>query len=73
LGLDRFEPGIGTLSAGAPADVVVFDPGQEWTVEPAAFASKGKNTPLGGETLRGRVIVTIASGAIVHRLEGTAS
>jgi dihydroorotase len=69
LGLDRHVPGLGTLAAGAPGDVVVLDPGAEWTVEPERFASKGKNTPLGGVTLRGAVVATVAGGRVVHQAE----
>jgi dihydroorotase len=69
LGLDRHVHGIGTLAVGAPADVVVLDPGAEWTVEPERFASKGKNTPLGGVTLRGAVVATVACGRVVHHAE----
>jgi dihydroorotase len=69
LGLDQAVPGIGTLAVGAPADVVVLDPDAEWVVEPERFASKGKNTPLGGVTLRGAVVATIAGGRIVHDVE----
>jgi dihydroorotase len=56
----------GTLAVGAPADVVVFDPDEEWTVDPARFASKGKNTPLAGQRLRGRVRLTLLGGATVY-------
>jgi dihydroorotase len=70
LGLDRWAPGIGTLSEGAPADIVIFDPEREWTVDPADFASKGKNTPLAGRTLKGAVVATIYAGELVHALEG---
>jgi dihydroorotase len=66
LGLDRHVPGIGTLAVGAPADVVLIDPAAEWVVEPERFASKGKNTPLGGVTLIGAVVATIAGGRIVY-------
>jgi dihydroorotase len=66
LGLDRAVPGIGTLTVGAPADLALLDPDAAWTVEPERFASKGKNTPLGGLTLKGSVVATIASGRIVH-------
>jgi dihydroorotase len=69
LGLDRHIPGIGTLAVGAPADVVLLDPGAQWIVEPERFASKGKNTPLGGVTLTGAVFATIASGRVVHESE----
>ncbi len=66
LALDRHVPRIGTLAAGAPADVVLLDPAAEWVVEPERFASKGKNTPLGGVTLKGAVVATIAGGRVVH-------
>ena len=66
LGLDRHVPGIGTLAVGAPADIVLLDPDAEWVVEPERFASKGKNTPLAGVTLRGAVVATIAGGVVVH-------
>jgi dihydroorotase len=70
LGLDRVVPGIGTLGVGAPADVAVLDPDAEWAVEPERFASKGKNTPIAGLTLRGAVMVTIAGGKIVYERAG---
>jgi dihydroorotase len=57
----------GTLSAGASADVVVLDPDQAWVVDPERFFSKGKNSPLGGQTLRGTVLLTLAQGNIVYR------
>lgn len=57
---------VGALKMGAVADVTVFDPEEEWTVEPERFVSKGKNTPLGGITLQGRVVCTIVSGKIAY-------
>lgn len=56
----------GTLSTGARADVAVFDPAREWTVEPAGFRSKGRNTPWSGQRLRGRAILTLVAGEVVH-------
>jgi dihydroorotase len=56
----------GTLRPGAEADVCVFDPNAEWMVEPMRFASKGKNTPLAGERLRGRVTATLCAGRVVY-------
>ena len=56
---------LGTLRAGSPADVTIIDPDAEWVVEPSEFASKGKNTPLAGATLRGRVAATVYGGRVV--------
>jgi len=58
---------LGTLAAGAPADVTILDPNLEWVVEPKAFASKGRNTPLAGERLKGRVMATIFQGRLVYK------
>ena len=58
--------GLGTLAPGAPADLVIFDPDMEWTVDVSDFQSKGKNTPLEGRTLKGKVLVTISEGEIMH-------
>jgi dihydroorotase len=69
FGLDRRIPGIGSLAEGAPADVVLLDPDHEWTVDPARFASKGKNTPLAGLTLRGMVVATVVAGRLVFERE----
>lgn len=60
---------LGTLAVGAPADVTIFDPDLEWVVEPKDFASKGKNTPLAGERLKGKVMATIYGGKIVYKDE----
>jgi len=57
----------GTLAAGAPADVVVFDPAARWQVDPARFFSKSRNTPFAGRELKGLVRWTIVGGQLVHR------
>jgi dihydroorotase len=57
---------LGTLRQGATADVVLFDPEQEWLVRSEDMVSKGRNTPLDGVTLRGRVVTTIAGGRLVY-------
>lgn len=56
-----------TLRPGARADIVVFDPDLPWTVDTTTFASKGKNSPLHGQQLRGQVMLTVAGGTIVFR------
>ncbi|MEE9286366.1 MAG: dihydroorotase [Dehalococcoidia bacterium] len=63
--IDGGRTGIGTLRAEAPGDVVLFDPDREWVVDAQAFASKGKNTPLDGRRLKGRVVTTIVGGSVV--------
>ena len=50
---------------GAPGDVAIIDPEAEWIVEPELFVSKGKNTPLAGRRLRGRVMATVYGGRVV--------
>ncbi|HLZ29710.1 MAG TPA: dihydroorotase [Chloroflexota bacterium] len=64
---DAWNLPYGTLAPGAPADVVVLDPDQAWVVDPERFLSKGKNTPLGGQALRGTVLLTVAQGRIAYR------
>ena len=59
----------GTLRAGGVADVTIFDPKREWTVDPQAFLSKGRNTPYAGKLLRGRALATIVGGRLVFRLD----
>jgi dihydroorotase len=58
---------LGTLKIGAPAEITIFDPNMGWVVDPQAFASKGKNTPLAGSKLRGKVVATIARGRLVYQ------
>jgi len=53
---------LGSLKVGWPADLVLFDPDREWAVDPQALASRGKNTPLAREKLRGKVMATLVGG-----------
>jgi dihydroorotase len=55
----------GTLAPGHPGDVTVFDPTATWTVDPARFRSKGRNTPWAGATLTGAPRLTIVGGHVV--------
>jgi dihydroorotase len=57
----------GTLQEGSVADLIIFDPNAEWVVDKKQFASKGKNTPFHGSTLKGRNLLTIVGGNIVYR------
>jgi dihydroorotase len=57
----------GTLAPGAPADVLVADPKASWTVNPAEFFSKSRNTPFSGLRLTGRAETTIVRGQVVYQ------
>ena len=59
----------GTLRVGAPADVTLFDPSHEWTVDAASFLSLSRNTPFDGRRLRGRAVRTIVAGRTAWTLE----
>jgi len=59
MGLDG-----GTLRPGSPADIVVLDPDETWTVDPADFRSRSRNTPIAGWELRGRVYRALVGGEL---------
>jgi len=40
--------------------------GTEWTVDPARFRSRGRNTPFAGWRIRGRPILTLAGGVVAY-------
>ena len=52
----------GTLSTGAAADICLFDPDEEWTVDANKFFSKSRNCPWHGKTLKGVVKSTYVDG-----------
>jgi dihydroorotase len=56
----------GTLRPGAPGDVTLLDLERRVTVDPAAFRSKGRNTPFGGWALRGAPAGTVVAGRAVR-------
>lgn len=57
----------GYIEVGKEANIVVFDPDQEWIVKD--FYSKAKNSPYIGKSLRGQVKYTIAKGRLIYRNE----
>ncbi|HBA53366.1 MAG TPA: dihydroorotase [Syntrophorhabdus aromaticivorans] len=57
----------GEVKAGKTADIIVFNPGIEWTVDKNSFFSKGKNTPFHGRKLKGKNLLTIVDGKIAYR------
>lgn len=52
----------GTLGAGLPADICLFDPDQDWLVDAEKFYSKSRNCPWHGKTLKGVVKGTYVRG-----------
>ncbi|HZA75946.1 MAG TPA: dihydroorotase [Acidimicrobiales bacterium] len=52
----------GPIEPGRPANLCVVDPAATWTVDPAALASRSRNTPYAGMTLTGRVRHTLLAG-----------
>jgi dihydroorotase len=54
----------GTLAPGSPADVTVLDLNRRRKVDPARFASKGRNTPFGGLSLKGWPVLTVVAGKV---------
>jgi len=61
----------GRLAVGAEADLVLFDPDEEWVVEPDKFRSKARNTPFAGHRLKGKVKYTIAGGEVIYQEENS--
>ncbi|MDO5340787.1 MAG: dihydroorotase [Eubacteriales bacterium] len=57
----------GSVTKGAPADLVIFGEKETWTVRKEDFASKASNSPFIGWELLGKVHYTICSGKIVYQ------
>ncbi len=58
---------LGVLKQDCQADITLFDPNKEWTVDSQDFASKGRNTPFDGHQFKGRVIATVFTGNVVYQ------
>ncbi|HMA45286.1 MAG TPA: allantoinase AllB [Gemmatimonadales bacterium] len=56
----------GRIAPGFDADLVVFDPGPEWTVDPARLHQRHPVTPYAGLALRGKVLRTFLRGTCVY-------
>ncbi|MBP8251027.1 MAG: dihydroorotase [Herpetosiphon sp.] len=55
------------LGPNDPANLTIFDPSTAWTVTPENLASKGKNSPLMGQEMRGQVMMTMMEGEVVFK------
>ena len=60
LGLNK-----GNLTIGNAADITIFDPEKEWTVDVSSFQSKSKNSPYDGFKLCGKPEYVIVNGEII--------
>jgi len=63
---ERLGRSVGLIE-GAAADLVVFDRGERWTVDGDSLASRGRNTPILGRELPGKVLLTLAGGRIAYQ------
>jgi dihydroorotase len=56
----------GRIGIGDPADVTVIDPARSWVVDAGTLRTRSLNTPLLGFTMRGRAVLTIVDGKVLH-------
>ncbi|HHI88565.1 MAG TPA: dihydroorotase [Hellea balneolensis] len=61
----------GRLAEGAPADLVLFDPGAPWKCDSDALLSKSENTPFDDRLMQGKAVLTIVEGKIVFDSRGS--
>jgi len=67
----RWVNGSGSIGVGAPADLVLVDLSEAWTVERESLLSRSSNSPYTGRGLTGRVVGTIVGGEMVYDRIGT--
>jgi dihydroorotase len=58
---------IPTVAVGMPANLTVLDLDASWQVGESGYESRSENCCFAGRTLQGRVLMTIAAGAIAYR------
>ena len=56
----------GRLAAGAPADMVIFDPDRPWIVDPDSFLSRSKNSPFEDHPVQGQVLRCVVDGRSIY-------
>lgn len=61
---------IGQIKKNYPADITIFDLNKNWIVDTNNFVSKGKNTPIIGKELKGKVTITMVDGVIIYSCNG---
>lgn len=63
----RFNIPGGEIKVGETADLAVFDTDNEYTIDPAEFASMGRATPFAGWKVKGKCLMTVCAGRTVWR------
>lgn len=53
------------IEEGAQANLTIFDPAQEWVVDPSRFRSKSRNMPFSGRRLKGRPVGILNNGQAI--------
>jgi dihydroorotase len=67
-GAALFDVPIPRIEPGAPADLVLVDLGADWTVGESGYHSRSEHCAFDGRAVRGEVLLTLAGGAIAHRV-----
>ena len=63
----KLDDKVGSIEEGKDADIVIIDPDAQYVIDPAAFVSKGKNTPFAGKKVNGKVRYTICGGEVIYQ------
>ena len=70
-GLGLLDLLVPSIAAGEPANLVLVDLDAEWVVGESGYESRSENCCFAGRTLRGRVLMTVAAGAVAYRERST--
>jgi dihydroorotase len=62
---------VPAIATGAPANLVLVDLDADWVVGESGYESRSENCCFAGRTLRGRVLLTVAAGAVAYRERST--
>ena len=63
---DIFNLKAGSLSLGNEADILIFNPSLEYSIDISKFHSKSKNSPFDGWKVKGKVIHTLVKGKTAY-------
>ncbi len=67
---DIFNLKAGSLSLGNEADILIFNPSFEYSIDITKFHSKSKNSPFDGWKVKGKVIHTLVKGKTAYSVNG---